>query len=629
MSKTLSSFITFKKKFNIGVLKEQIRPLEDILKILNEDECELVSATKTKNYIMNDGLIDWLSQNKRCGNSSKQSTYTFTSYIMNQGNMFEDKIVKELVDRFGSDVVKNVDTNISNYFTEDKIKKTYEYIQGGVPIICSGVLYHPDKKIFGIPDIIIRSDWIDCICNFGYYDNNEDIYPAPKLRDTRSSDLPKYHYTIIDIKYTTLLLKSDGKHLLNSGFFPAYKSQIRVYLECLEYIQGYIPDKAFILGRKWNYSSKGKKFSGLCPFQRLGCINYYSLDNSFIEKTKEAIMWIRLCRSPNARNWSITQNPLPHPQLYPNMSSRYDGIHFDKKKAISDNLKELTSLWMVSVENRNKAHQRGVYSYLDSRCNSKILGVNGKKTSKILDEVIQVNSLECDDLIRPYKIKNNDMNWKDSDDHIYIDFETINDALFDIGSINKSKNFNYIFMIGIAYGEKNNIQYRSFKMEELTDDEEKRVCLEFVDFLKNNNYDERLFVHWGSIERIEWQKRIIKYDLPELKFLDFLDVFKKEPIVIKGCLNFKLKNISNKLKEYNFIKSTWNEDLQDGKDAMVMAFNYYSHTHNKIEMDKIENYNRIDVIVLKEILDFLKNLNLRKRKRKDNDNRVHKFNKLN
>jgi len=630
MSKTLSSFITFKKKFDSSVELKPIRNLNEILNILIEDPSNFVSATKTKNYIMNDGLVDWLSINKRKDKVCNfQNVDRFTSHLMNQGNIFEDKIVEELINKFGSDIVKNVDTDVSNYFTEEKIKKTYEYIQNGIPIICSGILYHPEKKIFGIPDIIIRSDWINYICNFNYYDKNEDIYSAPRLRDTRSYKLPKYHYTIVDIKYTTLLLKSDGKHLLNSGFFPAYKSQIRVYLECLDYIQGYLPDKAFILGRKWKYSKKGNKYSGIDPFERLGCINYFSQDSSFIEKTKEAIEWIRLCNSPDAKNWSFLNHPLPHPQLYPNMSSKYEGIHLENKNSIADNIKELTSLWMVSVNNRRKAHTQGVYSFLDKRCNSKILGINGKKTSRILDEVIYINRSECEDLIRPYKIENNDMDWKNSLDAIYIDFETINDAMFDIKSVRESKDFNYIFMIGISYVEFEETKYISFKMKELNENEERRVCLEFVDFLENldENYRQRLFVHWGSIERIEWEKRIEKYNLPSLKFLDLLDIFKKEPIVIKGCLNFKLKNISSKLKEYGFIKSTWNEDLQDGKDAMIMAFNYYSN--NKDEMDIIENYNRIDVIVLKEILDFLRNLNLRKRKRSDNDNNKCKFNKLN
>lgn len=631
MSKTLSSFISFKKNFEIKPITEPTRPFKDIIDVLNEEPNNFISATKTKNYIMNDGLVDWLSCDKNRKNTNiKQTDDNFTSFIMNQGNLFEDKVIDRLIYKFGSDIVKKVDTNVTNYFTEEKIKKTYDLIQAGTPIIYSGVLYHPDKKIFGIPDIIIRSDWVYNLCNFQYYDKNEDTYSAPKLRDTRGSKIPDYHYTIIDIKYTTLLLKSDGKHLLNSGFFPAYKSQIRVYLECLEYIQGYLPDKAFVLGRKWKYSTKGRFFSGLDCFQRLGCINYFNQDKNFVEKTKEALDWIRLCRSSEAKKWSIDKHPLPHSQLYPNMSSKYEGVYSVDKNIISDNLKELTSLWMVGVENRKKAHTSGVYSYSDKNCNSKILGINGHKTSKILDEVIHINSEKCSDLILPHKIKNNNMNWKDEDDYIYVDFETINDSLFNIGNVQKAQNFNYIFMIGVGYIHNDNFEFRTFKMKTLTDIEEKRICLEFIDFLKSiyNDYQDRLYVHWGNIERIEWNKRIIKYDLPQLKYFDLLNVFKDEPIVIKGCLNFKLKNISRKLKEYGFIKSDWNDELDNGKDAMLLAFKYYTKVDNKSYMDKIENYNKVDVIVLREILEFLKNMNLKKRKRDDINNQFSKIQKI-
>ena len=48
-------------------------------------------------------------------------------------------------------------------------------MNNGIPIIFHGVLFDLDRKLFGIPDIIIRSDYINKILNYPCIDKIEDM----------------------------------------------------------------------------------------------------------------------------------------------------------------------------------------------------------------------------------------------------------------------------------------------------------------------------------------------------------------------------------------------------------------------------------------------------------------------
>ena len=119
----------------------------------------------------------------------------------------------------------------------------------GVPIIHSAPLSNKKNKTYGIADLLVRSDYL-----------NQLVDVPIDLPDGRATKLnTDYYYVVIDIKYQTLKLKSDGLHLLNNNSIRAYKAQTWIYNQALGNIQGYTPSCAYILGRRWNYTSKGGK----------------------------------------------------------------------------------------------------------------------------------------------------------------------------------------------------------------------------------------------------------------------------------------------------------------------------------------------------------------------------------
>jgi len=124
------------------------------------------------------------------------------------------------------------------------------------------------------------------------------------------------------------------------------------------------------------------------------------------------------------------------------------------------------------------------------------------------------------------------------------------------------------------------------------------------------NKTEAVFIHWTDAEPSFYNRAQKEFNLPNKTFLDLYKVFIKEPISIKGALNYSLKTIANAMYKLKLINTFWdsNSKCSNGLDALVQANKIYCENHN-IEINKmsdISNYNEIDCKVLCEILGYLR-----------------------
>ena len=237
-----------------------------------------VSATSTHNYMLNDGVCDWLKLYGKAENIVYKKTTNkyddkFTNFIMSRGNDFETKIIKYLKTKFSC-------IKVADFYTLSDANKTFEFMKQGIPIICSAPIYNQYNKTYGIIDLLVRSDYINKIFDTPTLSKQEEKFRAHNLGGD-------YHYRVIDIKYSTLNLSSDGIHLLNNSRTPAYKSQLYVYNEAISQIQGYNPMCAYIMGRRWKYTCKGVNYSGDRCDDRLGKVDFYGYDYDFVNKSKD------------------------------------------------------------------------------------------------------------------------------------------------------------------------------------------------------------------------------------------------------------------------------------------------------------------------------------------------------
>lgn len=560
-----------------------------------------ISATKTYNYMNNDCLVDWLKLYGRAvpvsnGNKTPtQNNESFTQFLRRKGIEFEKGVVGYLAQNH--EII-----SLPNYYNLENVEKTTDLMKRGIKIIHSGSLKNDKNNTYGLSDLLIRSDYIPVL--FGDEYDSEDLYhPAPKL----GGDI-NYHYRVIDIKFSTLKLASDGIHLLNQGKIPAYKSQIYIYNDALSKVQGYDSKKGYILGRKWKYSSCGDIFSGNSCFDKLGLIDFKDRDFDFVNKTRLAINWYRDLLFMG-ESWSIS--PPSRVELYPNMcvdSGEWNVVKDNLARELSD----ITMLWQCGPKNRDNAMAHGVESWKDSNCNGKILGL-GKSYENTVNDIIKINTTRGMPPVSPLKIQNNYLDWQNmTSSDLFVDFETLSDICQGSGEFSPIQmDMNMIFMIGVGWLDAGgNWQYKNFIADSLSHESEKDILIKFINFV--NTYSDPKLFYWHA-ERSFWSRALKKNglftDANNFDWIDLCRIFRTEPIVIKNCFNFGLKNVAKCLKEHNLIATELNAECVNGMMAMVKAWNCYERggqIHGDAIMKDIGIYNEFDCRVLYDILNYLR-----------------------
>ena len=273
-----------KRKFSSEINSPDLESKRKRLKrLVNIDWSQMVSASKVRNYLLNDTLIDWLEEyymksvKGKVKNFNKNYMDDFTKHIIHQGNIFEKEVIKLL-----SKKVEIVQASES--FKAREVKKfeyTKKLMMEGVPVIFQAVLHNYENNTYGCPDLIVRSDYLNSIFN-------QELLTEEELKNKSINFDKNYFYVVVDIKHSTLHFNVDFKTLRNRDSIPAYKGQLFIYNQALAKIQGYNPMKSFILGKMWSW----KNLNGINFMEKLGTIDYLDFDSNYIEQTNNAIKWI-------------------------------------------------------------------------------------------------------------------------------------------------------------------------------------------------------------------------------------------------------------------------------------------------------------------------------------------------
>ena len=546
---------------------------------------KMISASSVVNYFLNDPLIDFLKYykinednidkkqflNKTNFNKTIFNKNSFEDILLKKGNEFEDYILEYIKNKYEYIIIgESYEAKSIPLF-----EKTVKAITDKIPVIIQGVLHFYEKNIYGCPDLIVRGDILNEMYNNTLDEHEIDCY------------------YIVDIKWSCLKMSCKGDYILNSGFQSYYKGQILIYTMALENILKKKINKGFILAKKYQWKTTESWQD------KIGVIDYNSKDFIYYNKIDKAIEWNLKLRE-EGKEWKLL--PPTIPELYPNMKNNKDGKYRKIKNIQANKINEITLVWNVQVNHRNNAFKNGVYSTLDKKCTSKILGLNGINANKI-DAILDIN--RGNKIVSPKKIKNNSFGWRKIDNkylEVYLDYETINDL----------EGENFIFMIGIGYIKNDEWKYKCFLLEN------KKKQIEFYssfwlyidELIKEFNKQDVLFVHWYSAEPIMYNKAVKLFNLKEKTFLDLYKIFVEEPVVIKGAKSFKLKEIAKAMYNNNLIKTSWDESnkCDNGLNAMILANEIYEKNDNVqlTDMLDIVNYNEVDCKVLYEIITYLR-----------------------
>ena len=583
------------------------------IKTMNElpiIDSQWISGSQTRNYMLKDPLLDWLNlygENK--GYKKEIKLFDFSNYIKKKGDEFETYIISIIKNKYEDKFVEvdnpnfhvpsnnNLTDEEKNKIYHEQINQTISLMKKGVEIIYQGLIYNPKTKIFGYPDLIVRSDFLNTL--------------VPNTISTKNSKQGcifsnDYHYRIVDIKFTSLKLKVNNKNLLNQNKILPYKSQVFIYNEALSYIQKYKPNKAYLLGR--NVVCKSNIYKSLDKLAQIDFVN-----EEIKEDTYSALEWIRRLRNEgNKWDLNLINEKLVTNELYPNMCNDYDSEWRNVKTKLAEDINEITLLWQCGVNNREIAHLNKKYTW-DS-CTSKTLGINGPKIGPMLDNILYINRTDFSYVVDQKKIKlyKDKLNY---DNCLYVDFETSSNILSVEGD---SKEM--IFMIGFI----ENNEYISFIADKLNEESEEKIVKEFISYIQKRN-EKVVLYHYSFAEPTNFNKAIEKYKLSNenIIWIDLLPIVKETGFVTHGMMNYSLKTLISSLVKNNLIPqiegstgaSEKNNNITNGSDAMIAAFQAYELSNSlqfKVEetdiMKCIQNYNRSDCIYLKYLRDILRRI---------------------
>lgn len=530
-----------------------------------------ISASRLKNYLLNDPLLDYLKLYSSSFLSSENPLFA-------QGIEFEKQVLSLIKSKIGEKKIHHVAKGLEDIMDVKKADYTRELIEDRVPVIYQGVLHDYENHFYGSPDFIIRSDYLHF-----FSDAKVDIQGP-------------LHYVILDVKFMMLQLKVDGKHLLNNQLVPYYKAQVLFYNDMLTKIQGIQADTAYILGR-------GIPENPQC-FATLGHVSYVK-DQKYYLLMKEAISWLHDLYE-NGHDWSLT--PLPsRPELYPNMCNKFDEPFRQVKIDLAKQVGEITSLWQCGVKHRKKAFP--ITSYHEITSTSQ-LGLKPSHRTSIIQRMIDFNNevigKKCK--VIPRYVSNNDHEWQyGKRNELFIDFETINNMFDDFSQLPHIQNCNLIFFIGVCYKNKfGKSLYKPFLVKELTLVEEERIMKEFIEFVEE--FERPVMYHWSRAEVTFWEEACGRHlDLEgfgeDVTFFDFLEVFQEDGILVKGVLNFSLKAIAKGMQDLGLLPRMKETDCKNGLDAMNHAWENYK---NKTSMTDVIKYNKHDCEMLEQIVNYLR-----------------------
>lgn len=589
-----------------------------------------ISPSKLFNYFLDDPLLDYLEQFGSMMVYLKNECPEDVITIMNKGCKFEERVIHVL----RKNKIPIIEICKHSSWVDGSLE-TFQLMSAGFPVIAQGYLVNNINKTKGRSDIIIRSDYLNKI--------------KPGIISDEDAKIPSkfgnWHYRVIDIKMSNICLSADGNHIINTKLYKAYKAQVLIYNMAISLLQDYLPSQSYLLGRSGHNYDNSIKYDDC--FSSMTAVDFSDYDSSFIDNVNNALMWHQtlktlplpsmICANDNGLikyDWDTLESFIPKSlnlNLRPNMKNKYDYKWKDVKKQIANQRQELTLLWNCGVAKRNKAISNGITNWNDYLIYCR---ENPGYQNNVLGCILEINDPKEESLIQPNELDEDNMELMPSKNKpfIVIDFETSNNLNDEFESLPEKGGQDLVFLIGVTLvipTENNAPEYRyfSFMVKYLDLDEELIILkkmLQLLHTIKNELNEDRITLyHWSKAEPTFFEKMLERqFDvmdeedhqmISDIDFMDILDIFKYQPITIKGAYDFGLKTIANAMYKNGMIQTIWENDLNGF--TVMLQINKYNKEAFKLglkltdyqEVNDIITYNMIDCQVLAEIIVYLQN----------------------
>ncbi len=612
-----------------------------------------VSASKTRNWLRRDPLLDWLDVHGEAKGFKKDpevdaeppSPYDLRRLLFSKGNAFEVEIFKLLEPKVGSWV------KIANGWEETRsleaAQRTFEAMRDGVELIEQAVVRNPEDCSYGAIDLLARSDVLAKLFP-GSVDSEEAAHSAPALaRDGEAA--PPWHYLVVDVKFSTLELSVNG---LVSSSHRHYAGQVLVYTAAVARLQGYCAAEAYLLGRTWT-SSKGRGRGALDRLGRVVVEREETRDAAtpLAIEVGRALEWIRSVRADGA-NWAALPRPT-RPELYPNAGANEDQPWSGAKRLIADTIGELTVLPGVNPDLRDAAIARGILRRDEPNLSPELLGVSGDVRPKRLALVLaanhpdQVARIAADPSLAviPEKIDlqgDAERHWRTAwRIEFCVDFENTQNLDDDFSRLPEVGGNVCIFQVGClvqidgraptaaecaAAGVPS--AFGQWTAKRLSLGAEREVLDAWRSFMEA--WRASLNVTWGEARIMHWspaEPNLLKnsyncaadrhpdWSLPdELGWFDALNqLVHRVPVGVYGAVGFGLKQIAKGAHRAGLIQTVWGDGPADGLGAMAAAYEAERRAARDGGalgdydfMQAVAEYNQVDCRAMSEVVSWLR-----------------------
>ncbi len=581
-----------------------------------------VSTGALRHWCDGDPLLDWLDRYgtaKGLTRDDRQPTYDprfdLSRVLADRNAHFEQLVLRDIARRYPITRVAELPEDVRS---RDAARATWQALASGDPVIAHAVLRDPQARMHGTADLVVRSDVLLDLFPAAFDGENERLV-APALPGQR------WHYRVVDIRYTTLDLLKDGS--LSSSSDLGVIARLWVVNTALGRLQGATPPFAYVLARGWRQGSQ----RGTSCWDRLGRVPrdvfVRSQERDVSAVVGDAAAWVRRVRQEGAA-WDVRPAPTVS-ELWPNMKDRYDSPWQKAKRELAESLGELTLVAHVGPRVRAAAHARGVTRLDDPRASASFLGLGGQNGARTVDAILACDRARDHQYVLPARITADGERWRaPATVECYVDFETVNDVLDDLSTFPERGGQSLIFQIGCGRCVDGRWDFRSFTAAALTAEAEGEMIDDWIAHLRALADEAgaewpggvRIF-HWSAAETSAIENayrtaalRHRERHWPDLGWYDLLEkVVHAEPVVVRSAHAFGLKAVANAMFRWGLISTQWTDGLADG--AGVMAGAWHAGQEARLRglplaevpvMREIERYNEIDCRVMAEVLDHLR-----------------------
>lgn len=285
-----------------------------------------------------------------------------------------------------------------------------------------------------------------------------------------------------------------------------------------------------------------------------------------------------------------------HPFLYPNMKYMEElddkGIEWKTKWAYK--LNEVTLLPSIKPCHRNICNNFELIWKDPSLLEKMKLYPKGISETIKLMLTLHFDSSSADVFVGNRELfKQQCLDWHRRKCCLFIDFETIG---------------NQIYMIGIGrYDISNGFQYECLVSKSLSSTDLQELLDRFVAYLDGILLSiDKIFYWYAETMFLRNSNLIIADILEKYNWIDICSVFRKTPVLVRHCFNFKLKNIWKCMKEKKLIMTEQPPDeCCNGLQSVEIAKQFYL-SHSEKLLQTLMSYNQFDCRVMYDILDYFK-----------------------